>query len=205
MGGGCFHGKRLSRHRGGCGSGGGPCPGSCSHQGSPFQSTSGRVRETRWVCGNSGTDEAGAPTKAQCSTHSEAGAKIRPPETLTALFWAGPALRHPLGEGASSTSPGKPRSRQGACRTLTPDRLGVHFREAIRLSPGALWRPRAPKLLTGKEEEDAVSPRTLPCERLLTPPCPGWTPGPRGLPDHKGQRRGEKVSEQNFLHSDYCY
>ena len=116
----CFPVKRLSRHWGGCGSGGGPCPGSCSHQGSPLQSPSGRVRETLWVHGNSGTDEAGALTKAQCSTHSEAGAKVRPPETLTALFWAGPALHHPLGEGASSTSPRQPRSRQGACGSPDP-------------------------------------------------------------------------------------
>lgn len=98
--------------------------------------------------------------------------------------------------------PPRAAGRQAACRTLTPDRPGVHFREAIGFLLPPCGRQEASATHREGGGRGAVSPRTLPCEPLLTPPLPwldSWSP--EASPDHEGQRRGEKVSQQNFLHS----
>lgn len=92
-------------------------------------------------------------TNPQCSTLSEPGARVHPPETLTALFHRHPPCITPLGIGGCSTSllqnGGPPGSR---ARDLTLQTCrSLQLREVTHFPPGAPGRSRTPHLVSGKD------------------------------------------------------
>lgn len=128
-------------------------PGSCSASpAAPFQPPATLGKPT----GFGDTEvpmELAQRTNPQCSTLSEPGARVHPPETLTALFHRALALHHSAGQRWMLDLPLAKRRPPGsrARDLILQTRRSLQLREVTHFPPGAPGRSRTPHLVSGKD------------------------------------------------------